>query len=447
MLALQALQMAINCLTFLCGVVLSLLAVSAVGLPQSNHVKAIERRQSTSGPMVFAHYMLVFQPPNGDYTNDINLAKAAGIDAFAVNFEGPDWALTEGWLTKFYAQAQDLNFKIFISIDTTSVTDKNIAANVSKTFATWDSQLKVDGKVVLSSFSVNPPPWDWQTDIIDPIGQPVLFLPGDLTEDPSDILADEAGYGHFTWIHPANAAVGEPVDGAPTEQSIDEAFAKWQTPSKPWMAGVAPYYFRSLEPDNWLNAQDDDMWLDRWMNLLKVKPSFIEIVTWNDFGESSYVGPADTQSTEIDYYGNLTHTAFYEMTKVFIKAYKAGQTTINVTAAEENVFFMYRTQPAEINGLQDTADWQQDLPKNASSCKDNVYIFSFLTSPATIYLKSGETTIPLAAPAGVSKGTIPFQYGSQSIAASRSLSYGQLQKSGPAISGKLDKYNGNVVAI
>lgn len=437
--------MAFKRLVVLCSILLC--AMSAAGLPQSNSVKAIESRQSTVGPMVFAHYMLVFQPPNNDYTNDINLAKAAGIDAFAVNFEGPDWGLVQGWLTKFYAQAENLNFKLFISIDTTSVTDKTIAANVTRTFASWGSQLKVNGKVVLSSFSVNPPGWNWQTDIIDQIGQPVLFLPGDLTETSSGMFPGDANSGHFTWIHPANPAVGEPVNGVLTEQSIDEDFAKWQTPSKPWMAGVAPYYFRALAPDFWLNAQDDNMWVDRWMNLLKVKPSFIEIVTWNDFGESSYIGPANTKTTDVDYYGNFTHTAFYKMAKIFIKAYKAGQTEVSVSPEEEDVFFMYRTQPAETNGLSDTAPWQQALPKNATNCKDNVYIFSFLTSPATIYLKSGGETVPLSSPAGVSKGTIPFQFGSQSITANRPLSYGALQKSGPSVSGALAKYNGNVFAM
>lgn len=435
-------------LNTLYGIILQFLAVSAASLPQSRNARLIETRQPAFGPMVFAHYMLVFQPPNNDYSNDIKLAKAVGIDAFAVNFEGPDWALTQGWLTKFYAQAQDLDFKLFISIDTTSVTDKNIAANVSKTFATWDSQLKINGHVVLSSFSVNPPAWDWQTDIVNQIGQPVLFLPGDLLETSDSVPAAEANFGHFTWIHPANPAVGEPINGELTEQSIDEDFAKWQTPSKPWMAGVAPYYFRALEPDNWLNAQDDTIWLDRWMNLLKVKPSFIEIVTWNDFGESSYIGPADTQSTEVDYYANLTHTAFYNMAKIFIKAYKAGQTEISDIAPEdEDVFFMYRTQPAESKGIQDTAYWDSNLPKNASSCKDNVYIFSFLTSPATIQLESGGTSHLVAAQAGVSKGTVPFQLGAQRITASRPLAYGNLQKSGPSISGQLDKYNGNVFAL
>lgn len=45
-------------------------------------------------PLVFAHYMLVTRPPNGDYTNDINLAKSAGIDAFVINYGG--WGVDFG---------------------------------------------------------------------------------------------------------------------------------------------------------------------------------------------------------------------------------------------------------------------------------------------------------------------------------------------------------------
>jgi len=35
----------------------------------------------------------------------------------------------------------------------------------------------------------------------------------------------------------------------------------------------------------------DLLWFDRWNELLKLGPQFIEIVTWNDYGESHYVGP------------------------------------------------------------------------------------------------------------------------------------------------------------
>ena len=78
----------------------------------------------SGSPLVFAHYMLLTRPPGGDYTNDINLARSAGIDAFAINFGGwnVDFPQQEGYLKDFYTAAETQNYKVFISIDCTSVT-------------------------------------------------------------------------------------------------------------------------------------------------------------------------------------------------------------------------------------------------------------------------------------------------------------------------------------
>ena len=428
----------------------TLFIAAVTSLPK--HQKSHDVRQASSPPLVFAHYMVITQPPDGDYTKDINMAKSAGIDAFAVNYQGPDFQQSDSSLTRLYQQAKDLDFKLFISIDTTSVTDPSMAVNLTKTFANWDSQLKIDDKVMLSSFSVNYPAWNWQTDVLDPVGQMVLFVPGSLNEGSQGIPADEAAFGQFTWVHPAAPENDQQnTNGQLSEQAIDQDFASWQTPDKPWMAGVAPYFFKRFEPNSWLNAQDSDMWFDRWLKLLKVKPRFIEVVTWNDFGESSYIGPADsTPPAELAnqpvYYGNLTHSGFYDMAKMFISNFKAGQSEITVKAEEEDVFMMYRTQPVLVKGIDDHEDWET-LPRNVSSVSDSVYVFSFLTSDAIIYLNSGGTTYSINAKAGVNKAAIPWKLGDQSITANRAMSYGQLQKTGPPISPALDRYSGNVVCV
>jgi glucan endo-1,3-alpha-glucosidase len=78
-----------------------------------------------------------------------------------------------------------------------------------------------------------------------------------------------------------------------------------------------------------------------------LKPDFIELVTWNDWGESSYIGPADTTGLcPSCYWSNLDHSAFLKITQKFVKAYKAGQTSITVSQDEEDVFFFYRLQSA-----------------------------------------------------------------------------------------------------
>ena len=422
-----------------------LFALQASAVHHMHHHHDIKRSQSMTDPLVFAHYMITFQPPNGDYKHDITLAKAAGIDAFAVNYGGwnCDWTLLAGFLEKFYEDAASLNFKLFMSYDTTVMEDPAMMVNISNAYVHHPAQLWVDNKIFLSSFSTGPPPWNWQTDVLDKIDGPVMFMPGTLSESAKSVAAENVGSGPFTWIHPASSTE--------EEAAIDKDFSdQRQVASKPWMAGVAPWFFKRMGPDmNWLHAQDSGMWLDRWMNLLKLKPNFIELVTWNDFGESSYVGPlssfnANQQAKSDCAYGGLNHTAFLEMSKIFIKAFKAGQSQITVAPEDEDVFFFYRLQPAETNGRQD----QLALPKNVVDIKDNVYVISFLANEATITLTSGGEVKPVKYPVGVGKGTVARNFGVQSLSMDRSLGSGKtLSKTGPAIVGQMDKYQGNVVAL
>lgn len=41
---------------------------------------------------------------------------------------------------------------------------------------------------------------------------------------------------------------------------------------------------------NWV-FPSDLLWFNRWNDLLTLGPQFVEIITWNDYGESHYIGP------------------------------------------------------------------------------------------------------------------------------------------------------------
>ncbi|KAK3172378.1 hypothetical protein OEA41_005699 [Lepraria neglecta] len=272
--------------------------------------------------MVFAHYMIQFQLPNLDYTNDINLAKSAGIDAFAVDYGGAPSALLyfADYLNRFYEAAEKLDFKLFLCINTTTIIDAAMVVNLTNFYFGSSAQMQYSaGDIFLSSFETGPPPWN-------------------LSHFPSR-------------VHPASSVAGENV--------TDTAYAAQRdADGKPWMAGIAPWFFKRMSTDeNWFHAQDSGIWVDRWMNLLKLKPNHVEIVTWNDIGESTYIGPADstpasilTEATTTDCYGNLDHTAFLKMTSFFVQAFKAGQTIVTVDPSEEEVFFVYRLQPVNVMG-------------------------------------------------------------------------------------------------
>ncbi|KAL8871834.1 MAG: hypothetical protein Q9174_002422 [Haloplaca sp. 1 TL-2023] len=236
--------------------------------------------RAPSNPLVFAHYMLIMQPSANDYTTDINLAKEVGISAFAVNYGGwnVDWALHSTHLATFYTQAAAQNFHLFLSFDLTSVTDPSMIVNITNTYASHPAQLKLpDGKILLSTFQTDPPAWNWQSDVLDKLTAPVIFIPGTLSNDASALFSDSnPGDGTFPWIHPS-ASSSE-------EYALDIALASQRSQSssadKKWMAPLAPWFFKRLGPGmNWANAQDDSIFIDRWTSLLQLKPDFIELVT------------------------------------------------------------------------------------------------------------------------------------------------------------------------
>ncbi|KAI4263102.1 MAG: hypothetical protein L6R42_001740 [Xanthoria sp. 1 TBL-2021] len=415
------------------------LASSILCLPKANLAMA---KRASSHPMVFAHYMLIMQPKNGDYTEDINLAKEAGIDAFAVNYGGwnVDWTQHEAQLEKFYRTAEQLDFSLFLSIDTTSVKDKDMIIKLSNTYASSSAQLKVDGSIVLSSFQTDPPAWDWKTDVLDKINGPVLLLPGTLSDDATALFSNNIpGAGPFTWIHPYATAE--------QEHSTDVALATQRDRTgKLWMAGIAPWFFTHLSLDkNWAQAQDDKIFVDRWSSLLTLQPDFIEIVTWNDWSESSYIGPPDSSApgTTDAYWGSADHSAFRSISKVFIKAFKAGQDSVTVDAADEGVYMFYRRQPARSAGTSDSLP----LPSDAGYLKNEIFVVSLLSAPTEVTLVSGDAAPVLwTAPAGLQKTGHPWSFGAQVLQARRG---GQVvaDKVGAAVVAQMDKYDGNVVAL
>ena len=258
------------------GIFLAMSSIPTAALPQPQTNMA---RAASTTPMVFAHYMIAFQPPNLDYTNDIKLAKAAGIDAFAVDYGGWASALPyfAHYLDIFYKTAEKLDFKLFLCMDVTSgLPNAELVVNLTNFYAGSSAQMKdAAGNIFLSSFQTESPPWDWQTDVIDKINVPVTFLPGTLSQDAEYTASTNTGFGPFTWVHPASDVSGE--------NDTDTAFAAQRDANgNPWMAGIAPWFFRRTAADmNWFHAQDSSIWLNRWVNLLNLKPNYIEIVTWN----------------------------------------------------------------------------------------------------------------------------------------------------------------------
>ena len=137
----------------------------------------LARRQSTE-KLVFCHFMVLHpreyltmchiwltkdleskigviddRTSASDYDNDMQQAKAAGIDAFALNI-GID-SFTNTQLEFAYESAHSNGMSVFISFDFNWYSTSNTSgiADTIGTYAGHPAQLLIDGKVLVSSFS------------------------------------------------------------------------------------------------------------------------------------------------------------------------------------------------------------------------------------------------------------------------------------------------------
>ncbi|KAJ5044596.1 hypothetical protein NUH16_001402 [Penicillium rubens] len=100
---------------------------------------------------------------------------------------------------------------------------------------------------------------------------------------------------------------------------------------KPYIVSVSPWFSTHFGGEvsytkNWV-FPSGLLWYNRWREILATSPRFVELLTWNDYGESHYIGPLS--SPHIDdgaskWVMGMPHNGWLDMAKPFIAAYKAG---------------------------------------------------------------------------------------------------------------------------
>lgn len=127
-----------------------------------------------------------------------------------------------------------------------------------------------------------------------------------------------------------------------------------------YLPGVAPWFFTDLPAYNkaWV-WRGDSLWADRWRETTTLLPQFVEIVSWNDFGESHYIGPIVEASIPSNpnggnaqpYVNGYPHQAWLETLPYQIAAYKhaynpSANPAPSVAKGQQKIVYWYRTSPA-----------------------------------------------------------------------------------------------------
>ncbi|MCJ1394120.1 hypothetical protein MMC18_006998 [Xylographa bjoerkii] len=293
---------------------------------------------------VFAHFIVgnAYGFNQTTYAQDMSLASAAGIDGFALNIAGDTW--TEDQLDSAYAAAGSIpGFSLFLSFDHASndanfggsFTAQNITGYINK-YKAEPAQYLYGGKPVASTFEGPAHAADWAT-VKAATG--CFFIPDwtSMKGNPSTFANVD---GALSWDVWPNGPTG-------ISTMID---SEWKTilGDKVYMMGVSPWFYTNLPYKNWL-WRGDNLWHDRWQQVLEVQPEIVEILTWNDYGESHYIGPLHApenfpQGSEL-YAADNPHDAWRDLLPYYIAAYKNGNSS-SIPVAEEKIIWAHKINPA-----------------------------------------------------------------------------------------------------
>lgn len=119
------------------------------------------------------------------------------------------------------------------------------------------------------------------------------------------------------------------------------------------------------------------------------------------------------------------------MSKPFIAAYKAGETSALKYVTEDKLVYWYRPTKRDVN-CDSTDTTMEGNPNNASgnffrgrpngwqSMTDEVFVVSLLKTPARVLVQSGDQSQQaFQAPAGISAYSVPMGVGQQKFAVTR----------------------------
>ncbi|KUI69336.1 hypothetical protein VM1G_05453 [Cytospora mali] len=395
-------------------------------IPSPGGLTAISERQSTDR-YVFAHFMIGIvsdRTSSTAYDADFQRAKALGIDAFALNI-GTDF-YTDTQLGYAYASAAANDMKVFISFDFNwwSTSQGTAVGQKIAHYASLDAQLKVDNKVFASSFAGDGVD---VSAIRTAAGVDLYWAPNFHPSYGTNFSTIDGALNWMAW--PNNGNNKAPTAGA--NVTVEEGDAEYIA-----ALAVSPWFSTHFGPEvsyskNWV-FPGDLLWYDRWNEILSLGPRFVEIVTWNDYGESHYIGPLDSPHYDdgnSKWTNDMPHDGWMDIAKPFISAFKDGVSSANSYVTTDELVYWYRptlksidcdaTDTTMVTANNGSGNYFEGRPNGYESLSDSVFVVSLLTSAGIITVESGSTIQEFYAPQGISAYEVPMNVGKQQFFLSR----------------------------
>lgn len=175
-----------------------------------------------------------------------------------------------------------------------------------------------------------------------------------------------------------------------------------------WRRADAKYYGVNSYNKNWIYRSDDWLLATRMEQIIAMrnKVDMVEIISWNDYGESHYIGPirADQPNSQ-GWTAGMDHQGWLSIIKIYSTAFKTGKYPSN----SDSITLWSRPHP---KGATATAP-SNPRPSGWQNTDDNLYAFITIASPATVIITSGNNTVTWpGVQAGINKFSISSAPGS-----------------------------------
>ncbi|KAJ0305351.1 hypothetical protein Brms1b_010895 [Colletotrichum noveboracense] len=254
-------------------------------------------------------------------------------------------AVNKPSLERAFSAAKAEGFKLLFSFDYAGrgPWPKDTVISYLKKFGTTAEYFKhIDGKPLVSTFEGPGNAEDW-IDIKKQVS--CFFIPDWSSEGakPALALADGVADGLFNWA-------AWPWGPRDIDTYNDASYIR-RLVGRPYMMPVSPWFYTNMPGynKNWL-WRGDDLWHDRWIQVIYNLPEYVQIISWNDYPESHYIAPVyshalkafEVGNAPFNYANNRPHDGWRLTLPFWIDLYKTGRATIT----HEGIVTWYRTSPA-----------------------------------------------------------------------------------------------------
>jgi hypothetical protein len=337
---------------------------------------------------------------------EIKAAMARGITGFAFDVMSVDEATgINSPLQRLLAAALavDSRFKIMVMPDISALRGNSSAVvQIIASVASSPTAYRLSyGRLVSSAFDAGLNSAAWWTSVLSQLnakGINVAFVPVFLGWQGSVDAFAPISYGISDW-GTATASSASVMQADP--DIVHSAYGKI------FMMPIDPQQYRPKDFAYW-EAGNSAAFRNAWMSAINGDADWVQLVTWNDFSETSQISPY----TDATLRGDIG-TGYYDMNAFYTAWFLTGQ---KPTITHDVLYYFYRREPGTA-----AAPAQSQLDTNITHTAENdIELVAFLTAPGTLKITIAGKIYTLSAPAGITSFKVPAQPGVPVFTLSRS---------------------------